>query len=243
MPESELIVLAAAAFASATLSGVIGMGGGMILLGVMTTLLPAAQVVPIHGVVQMGSNTTRTLVFLRHVKWKIFAAYAPFLVVGIAAATSVWAGVKMDWFKPFIGLFLLLFLISRRWKPRLRTPPLWVYAPLGIVTGFLTLFVGATGPFLAPFFLRDDLAKEEVIATKAICQTVGHMLKIPAFLSLGFAYDDHLMTLSVLLAMVISGTVTGKRLLERLGQETFVRIFVIALVLLAVHLVGQGFAP
>ena len=240
MSTPELIILAVAALLTATLSGIIGMGGGMTLLGVMTLLLPPPLVVPLHGVVQLGSNTTRTIIFFPHVRWSVFLTYAPFLVVGVGCAMLVYTGTKMTWFQPVIGAFLLSFLAWRRWRPSaLGRPPLWSYAPLGVFTGFLTLFVGATGPFLAPFFLRDDFTKEEIIATKAVCQTVAHILKIPAFLAVGFAYTDHSAELGVLLAMVIIGTMTGKRLLSRLPRELFVRLFVTVLGTLAVVLIAR----
>ena len=73
------------------------------------------------------------------------------------------------------------------------------------------MFVGATGPFIAPFFLRDDFEKEEVIATKAACQMVGHGLKIPAVLIIGFEYSAHLPLLGLLVAGVILGRFTRRK--------------------------------
>ena len=61
------IALVVAAFGTSILSGVIGMGGGMTLLGAMTLGLPPAWVVPLHAIVQLFSNFTRTLVFLREI--------------------------------------------------------------------------------------------------------------------------------------------------------------------------------
>jgi uncharacterized membrane protein YfcA len=229
---TALVLLVSALF-TAVLSGVVGMGGGMVLLAVMTSLMPASIVVPIHGVVQLGSNSTRTLVFLGHVNWRIFRYYAPFMAIGVVLATQVWSGDKLSSFKPFIGVFILVFLLSRRYKPRWRNPPMLVYPLLGVCTGFLAMFVGATGPFVAPFFLRDDLDKEGVIATKAVCQSAGHVMKIPAFIALGFDYGTHKWLLLGLLVMVILGTLVGKKLLSYLEQETFIRIFITVLLLLA----------
>ncbi len=231
-----LAVLALAAFATATLSGVLGMGGGMTLLGAMTALLPASAVVPVHGVVQLVSNSTRTLAFLEHVSWRIFAIYAGPLTAGVAAASLVWSGDKLSWFKPGIGLFLLVYVATRHYKPVLRNIPLWAYAPLGAAIGFLTVFVGATGPLIAPFFLRDDLSKEQVIATKAVCQTWGHFLKIPAFLALGFDYRPWMPTLALLAACVVAGTLLGKWLLSRVSRPTFERLFLGLLSAIAVWL-------
>jgi uncharacterized membrane protein YfcA len=229
--------LVVAAGVTATLSGVLGMGGGMTLLGIMTALLPAPVVVPIHGAVQLASNFTRTLVFIREVKWRVFAVYAGPMTLGVYGASQVWSGDKLSMFKPAIGVFLVLWLISRRHKPTLRNVPLWVFFPLGLVVGFLNIFVGATGPFIAPFFLRDDFTKEQVIATKAVCQAWAHLLKIPAFLSLGFDYGPWLKTLGVLVLAVVAGTMFGKWLLSRISRAGFERLFLGLLAAIAAYLI------
>ena len=123
--------LAVAALLTSIVSGILGMGGGITLLGVMTILLPAAQVVPLHGVVQLFSNSTRTVVFVRHVAWRLVLPYLPMLVVGTYLATLVWKDDALGWFKPGIGVFILAFLLWRRRKPTLRNLPVWFYAPWG----------------------------------------------------------------------------------------------------------------
>lgn len=231
--------LALAALLTSIVSGILGMGGGVTLLGVMAVLLPAAQVVPLHGVVQLFSNSTRAVVFVRHVAWRLVLPYLPMLVVGTYLATLVWKDDALGWFKPGIGVFIIAFLAWRRRKPTLRNLPVWFYAILGLVAGFISVFVGATGPFIAPFFLRDDLEKEQVIGTKAMCQSVTHVLKIPAFLSLGFDYGSHLELLAVLVVVVIGGTVIGKKLLSKLSSETFVKLFEIVLASIGLYLIAQ----
>ena len=210
-----MISLIVAAFVTATISGFLGMGGGIILLGVMSILLVPSVVVPIHGVVQLSSNTTRTVLFLKHVRWSVFLIYVGPATLGCIGASLVWSGDKLDWFKPMIGAFIIAYLVYRRYKPTVRNVPIWVYAPLGLCTGFLAIFVGATGPFLAPFMLRDDFTKENIIATKSVCQFLVHLTKIPVFLSLGFDYEAHWVTLSLLVLAVIGGTFLGKGFLEK----------------------------
>lgn len=242
MPATAIAVtLTLAALLTSIISGILGMGGGMTLLGVMAIVLPPAQVVPLHGVVQLFSNSTRTIVFIRHVAWRLVLPYVPALVIGLWLATLVWSGDRLDWFRPGIGVFVLAFLVMRRRKPTLRKLPIYFFPFLGVAAGFISVFVGATGPFIAPFFLRDDLEKEEVIATKAICQSASHLLKVPAFLSLGFDYAPHLELLVILTATVVVGTVIGKKLLSRLSSETFVRLFEIVLAAIAVYLIASPF--
>lgn len=237
LEQVTVVVLVIACFLTATISGMLGMAGGVTLLGVMTAVLPASVVVPLHGVVQLASNWTRTWAFRRHVRWPIFFAFMFPAILGVAVAANIWADLTLTWFRAWIGGFILLFLLWRRTKPKLRNPPVWSYAFLGLAAGLLAIFVGATGPFLAPFFLRDDFENEQVIATKAVCQTWLHLLKIPAFLALSFDYVPYAPLLAGLVVAVIGGTYFGKHLLSRISKERFVFWFQLVLAVLAVYLI------
>ena len=232
-----VLILIAASFATATVSAILGMAGGVTLLGVMTALLPAPVVVPLHGIVQLASNWTRTWAFRSHVRWSIFFAFMMPAVAGVAVAAKIWADLELTWFRAWVGAFILAFLVWRRYKPTLRHPPLWSYAVLGLAAGLLAIFVGATGPFLAPFFLRDDFENEEVIATKAVCQTWLHLLKIPAFLALHFDYGPYTVLLAGLITAVIGGTYFGKHLLSQISKDRFVFWFQAVLGALALYLI------
>jgi uncharacterized membrane protein YfcA len=240
MSAGLVALLAVFAFATATVSGVLGMAGGVTLLGLMTLVLPARDVVAVHGVVQLASNGSRALLFLRRVSWRLFLAYTPGLVVGITIATLALKRVEIPYFSTVIGVFLLAFLWWRRTNPTLRALPLAVYPLLGLVVGVVTLVFGATGPLIAPFFFRDDLEKEDVIATKAACQMVGHLLKVPAFLSLGFDYAAYAVPLVVLVVVSALGTYAGKHVLENMDRKLFDTIFQAVLVVLALILIVNG---
>ena len=68
----ELIILIFAAFITSSISAVLGMGGGIILLGIMAILIPEGyMVIALHGVIQLVSNTTRTYVFRNHLKKRL----------------------------------------------------------------------------------------------------------------------------------------------------------------------------
>jgi uncharacterized membrane protein YfcA len=232
----SLPILVPAALVSSAVSGVLGMGGGAMLLAVMAAVLEPALVVPIHGVVQLTSNGTRSLALLRDVSWGIVARYVPLMVVGAWLGLQLYRGAGMPWFRPAVGAFLAASLVWDRRKPRRLVLPRWVFWPAGLGGGFLTIVVGAAGPYLAAFFLRDDLDRKEIVATKAAIQTFGHFLKIPAFLSIGFPYRTHLGTLLPLLACVVAGTFLGTRLLGRLSEERFRTAFRVVLGGLAVRL-------
>jgi len=233
-----IAALILATFATAALSAVVGMGGGVTLLAVMAALLPAAVVVPIHGVVQLTSNGTRTLVYLPHVHWRIFGYYIVPALLGVFLGARWYVGSPLPWFRPAVGIFILIYLATMRYQPSLRRLPLATFAPLGLTVGLLASLLGATGPLIAPFFLRDDLDKQQVIATKAAVQITTHLGKLPAFFLLGFDYGAHARTIVPLLVAAVVGTFVGKRFLSRLSTVGFRRLFVCVLVLIATYLLA-----
>lgn len=240
MTESTLLLLIPVVFLTAALSATIGLGGGVTLLAVMAALLPAPLVVPLHGVIQLVSNGTRTAVYFPHVHWRIFGVYIVPALIGVAVGSRWYVGSPLPWFRPIVGVFILFFLLTRVWHPRVTKLPIWGFVVLGGVTGVAASLIGATGPLLAPFFLRDDLSKENVVATQAAVQITTHAGKIPAFFVMGFAYGDHLVALVPLCLAAVGGTFAGKSFLTGLEGPAFTRLFLGVLALIAVNLIVRG---
>ena len=96
--DGEILVLAGCV--TSAISGVLGQAGGIALLGTMTAVLPAESVIPLHGVVQVFSNFTRTFVLLKHVCWRIFSLYSIPMLAGVGVAALVYREFKLEWFRP-----------------------------------------------------------------------------------------------------------------------------------------------
>ena len=60
-----------AVLATAVLSGVLGMAGGMVLMAVLVTVLPVATAMVVHGFAQGASNGARVWFLRRHVMWDV----------------------------------------------------------------------------------------------------------------------------------------------------------------------------
>ena len=81
-----VFIILGTVLATSILSGVIGMAGGIILLSVMLLFLEPLTVIPLHGVVQLVSNSSRTWIQREHVERSIVWRYAlPLLPLGFAA--------------------------------------------------------------------------------------------------------------------------------------------------------------
>jgi uncharacterized membrane protein YfcA len=232
-----LTILAPTVLITTIISAVIGMGGGVTLVAVMAALLEPAIVVPIHGVVQMVSNSTRSLALLRSVMWPVMLLYVPTLLLGAWIGIHFYRGAGLPWFRPLIGAFVLAFLLWDRFKPKRLMLPRWIFVPAGLLGGIITILIGASGPYLAAFFLRDDMNREQIVATKAAIQTAGHLVKIPAFMSVGFVYREHLGLILPLLACAVIGTLIGTRILKRMNERVFQVAFRVFLAILALRLI------
>ncbi len=245
----ESIILVIAAFLTATLSAIIGMGGGVTLLGIMAIVMPEGYlVVAYHGIIQLVSNVTRTTVYRDAIDRPILSRFAMGIIPGLILAAGVVYGliqfydvssaseIKIDFLKPLIGLYIIWFLYLRKKKPISDQAFLW----MGSLSGLVTVFIGAAGPLIAPFFISKDIKKESVIATKAACQAIGHFGKMPIFIFL-FGVN-YLADWSVILPLVLAvyfGTKFGKKMLGKLPEKTFKMLFRGALTLIAIRLVAM----
>jgi uncharacterized membrane protein YfcA len=96
--------------------------------------------------------------------------------------------------------------------------------------------IGATGPLIAPFFLNLGLSRQALVGTKAACQTAGHLAKLLVFGFAGFAFLPYAAPLTLLGVAVVAGTWAGSRLLDRVSETVFVRLYQTVLTLIALRL-------
>ncbi len=244
----DTLILIIAAFITSSISAVLGMGGGIILLGIMAIMIPEGYaVVALHGIIQLVSNFTRSFVFRQHIKKDIIRQYIPGAILGLSLSALIIfilitlfqvdsaKEIKIDFLKPLIGIFILWFLFGRRPQPKDDHPN---FFGVGLVSGLTTVFIGATGPLIAPFFLKGKLTKETIIANKAICQAMSHAGKIPLFIF--FFQFDYLAEVEVLFPLIIAvfiGTNLGKQILAFIPEKVFQLLFRGALTVIAIKLI------
>ena len=244
----ELFILILAAFITSSISAVLGMGGGIILLGIMAIIIPEGyMVIALHGIIQLFSNTTRTYIFRKHIKKNIIkefligaligagiSALIVFLLIQFYEVKSA-SEIKIDFLKPIIGIFIIWYLFLKGPKKEKKSKS---FIKVGSISGLASIFVGATGPLIAPFFLNKNMSKENIIANKAACQMITHFSKIPLFIY--FFNVSYINEYKILLPLIISvfiGTTFGKYLLEYIPEELFKKLFRGALTIIAIRLI------
>lgn len=228
-------VVIGVSFVSSLITAGFGIGGGAVMLAVLATLLPAAAIIPVHGLVQLGSNVGRLAIMVRHVHYSVVL---PFLIGAIIGVT--FGGVFVVQLDPgmlqiAVGLFILWSITFR--------PPAFMRASSSVAGGFssfLTMFFGGTGPFVAAYVKTLGLDRISHVATHAALMTIQHFLKTVAFGFLGFAFTQWAGFIALLIAFGFLGTIAGRMILTVINEKRFKFVLNAILGLLAARLIYAG---
>ena len=209
--------------ATAFLSGLFGMAGGLILIGVLLALMPLPAAMVLHAITQMASNGWRAFLWRAHIRWRPVLIY----MIGCALALGAWSLTRYVPDTPVALLMLGITPFMARMMPKGIKPNPDSVAQ-GTFYGFicmgLMLMTGVSGPLLDTFFLGGNFQRREIIATKATCQVASHFTKLIYFGGI----IDQAATLDPVLALVavaasMLGTTLSRRVLEAMSDAQFRR--------------------
>jgi uncharacterized membrane protein YfcA len=218
-----IAVLCLAMVGTSLLSGIFGMAGGLILVGILLAMLPVPEAMMLHGVTQMASNGWRGLLWWKHARWRAACAY----IVGCAIALGVWSFTR---YVPSTPVALLLLgitpfvvkLAPKNLRPNPESLPQGAF--YGSICMTLILLTGVAGPLIDTFFLGGKLDRREIVATKAMCQIFGHAAKLiyfGAMIDQAASVDPIVAVLAIVSSMI--GTTLATKVLEAMSDQQFRR--------------------
>lgn len=220
------VFLILAAIVTATLSGIFGMAGGLVLMGALALILPVSAAFVTHGILQLVANGWRAVLHRQHVVWPIIAHYA-------VASTAAGAVVAALAFTPSRSLlFLLLGLVPMLvWLPKDWLQLDATKRSHALTSGFLVTLVnltaGVAGPLLDIFFVRTTLNRHQIVATKAATQVFSHLAKILVYgapmMAIGTAKLPPYWVFALAIPGSMLGTVLGGQILNRMSDVNFKR--------------------
>lgn len=214
-------IVAFSVFVTSTLSGVFGMAGGLVLLAVLLAMLPVATAIAVHGAIQIVANGSRAWFSRAFIDWRILVH----ICIGLLAAALILLLVR---YSPdlasvciVIGLMPVLVWIPKDWLTLDASKPL--HAVLcGLLGGGLNLTVGVSGPTVDVFFIRTQMDRRRIVATKAATQVVSHGAKVVFYGGLASAMGGNDLLLVLIGApFAIAGTNLGYRILQRMSDAGF----------------------
>ena len=220
MAPSTLALLGATIVFTSFLSGVFGMAGGMILLGVLLSYFDVATGMILFSIIQLFANGWRALQWRSYVLWPIFGWY-------VAGAAISFAGMWMIAFVPdkaivFLTLGLMPFAIEA--LPAVVRPNIeWRGVPFltGVATTVIQILSGVGGLFLDIFFQKSALDRKTTNATKAVAQSFSHVVRALYFGSLSGIGDVPLWAMGPAILLAIGGTSLAPFVIERMSDHGF----------------------
>ncbi|MDD9937199.1 MAG: sulfite exporter TauE/SafE family protein [Myxococcales bacterium] len=240
------LAIVTAVLLTSILSGIFGMGGGMLLMVVYAALLSAPAAMVLHGLTQLCANGTRAWLLLRHVRWSTARRYL--LGVLLASGLCAWVGLIVDAGVMLIALGALPLVSAAIPRSRLALDPHHTPSVMlcGAAAGTVQLISGVAGPLLDLLFARSELDRHAVVGTKAAIQVAMHTVKVVYFVSLAraAAWDPALSPwlLLPIVAAAMLGTRLGRGALDRLGEARF-RVYADRLLIaIGVLLLARGVA-
>ena len=222
MTSAALAVVGLTVLGTSFLSGIFGMAGWLILLGVLLLFMDVVPAMVLFGTIQMGANGWRALLWRAHVKWNLVGRY----VIGALAAFLVMRFVAFipDKALLYIGLGLIPFAadaLPEKYQPDITRP--WGPYLCGIIIMVLQLIAGAAGHILDMFFQKSGLDRRGIVGTKAICQTIAHLFRVLYFGSLASAFSVEIpwWAYAGALGLAFTGTTMASYVLERMTDADF----------------------
>jgi uncharacterized membrane protein YfcA len=236
-------------------AGLLGVGGGGIMVPMLTTLF-LAQGFPLENVVHMALGTSMAAIVLTSiaslrahhahgaVRWEIVRSITPGILLGTFGATFLASRASTAGLAIFFAVFMayvsLQMLANIKPKPSRELPGPLGLSAVGVGIGGVSALVAIGGGSLSvPFMMQNAIGTSAAIGLPiALAGTLGYLINgwgaegLPAF-TLGYVYLPAL----VLVAGVSMWTApVGARLAHRLPVATLKKIFAGVLMALCVKM-------
>lgn len=220
---------------TSTLTGVFGLGGGLLLLGFMPLFLPVAAVIPVHGVTQLASNASRAGFSWSHIRWDIMPTYLLGSIVGTACFSLILQAISLAYLPLFIGSYILLSQWSdvfNRVVTRFES-----FTLLGFFQVGLSLLSGTIGPVHMVLLKKRFNNQHEIVATAAAMMSIKHGLKVIAFIVIGVQFWQFADVMLAMIVCAVIGSYIGTQLRGRLDKKHFAPVLKVLLSLLAIRMI------
>jgi uncharacterized protein len=247
------------------LAGLLGIGGGMTMVPLLTIVFTRQGFAPDHIVHMAVATATATILFTsvasmrehqRHhaILWPVVAALAPGIIVGSLVGPQVVGGMSTAVLSAFYGVFVAAAatntLLDRKPKPTRELPGRGGLFAVGGGIGLVSSMVGAGGAFLSvPFMTACNIGIRNCVATSAalglpiaVAGTIGFIVaglgqhELPPH-TVGYVYLPAL--LAIVAASVISAPM-GARAAHRWPVTKLKRAFAILLYVLASYMLWRA---
>ncbi|MCR6670234.1 TSUP family transporter [Devosia ginsengisoli] len=208
-------------FLTSMLSGIFGMAGGLVLLGILLFILPVGTAIAVQGAIQIIANGSRAWFSRAFIDWRVLAIMTMGLVTAGILLFILRYVPDLATVCIVIGLLPILLWIPQSWLSLDASKPHHAFI-CGFMGGGINLAVGVAGPTIDMFFIRTAMDRRTIIATKAAAQVVNHAGKIAFYWNATMVLTGWEWGAVALAApFAVAGTSAGYWVLQRLTDANF----------------------
>lgn len=231
----KFIILLMIAWLAATISGIAGFGGSLIILPVFSFLIGAKKAIPILTIAWMMGNLSRAAFGYKEIQWKPVIYFCIGALPGAVLGSMLFVELPAKLIMKAIGVFLFFIVFLRNSHIRYALPEKW-FIPFGALVGFLSSILGSAGPIGAVGFLSLNLAPTAYVASEAVTAVVMHLTKTIVYGRYALITTEDLRMGIILGLAMVAGSWTARRFIKKLSGKTFNHFVDILLGLAAVSL-------
>ena len=204
-----MAVLTVIALFAFTIAGVAGFGAGLILIPVMVWMLGPREAIPIIGVVQLIAAVSRTALNWKNISWPVVKWQSLGSLPISALASYLFVVTPAPIFTRILGCLLLVLVVQRhtRWG---RSMKLRSFVLVGAVNGFVSGFLGPSGPIEAPFYLAYGLTGVGFVGTAAAGIVLTQLPKLSVYASNSLLGVQALYIAAAMGVSAVAGSVVGR---------------------------------
>ena len=235
--EPAAILIIIGSFVSAYVSAAFAVGGGFIMLAIVSGVMPITAAVPMHAWMMLGLSLGRLWYFRREIVWRIVTPFLLGALIGVFIGGRVYFDLSEFLLSLVIGLLILaaVWMPKAEWGPRIPTPFFWV----GVIHSFLsTLF--SFGGLFQPLMIRAALTRLQIVGTLAAGLVFMNVLKLSAYSYYGFDYAPFLSVIFAAILAAVPGAYLGKKTLHHIPEDRFRLIFRIVMSCFALRLLYRA---
>ena len=236
-----LLFLALSIVGTSFLSGIFGMAGGLILLGILVAMMDVAPALVLHGTTQFAANGWRAVLWREHIQWGIVIRYGIATVITFLLFRAV--AMIPDRAVIYICLGLTPFVTDLLPKSVAAdmTKPGAPYV-CGALMAVLQVLAGTAGNFVDIFFQNSPLDRKQIVASKSATQTINHSMRVLYFGSLASDLSDAVpwWMFPLAIALAMAGTTLAGQALHRMSDTEFRRWSRLFINAIAIVFIARG---
>ena len=256
-----LLYLATGIFAGLA-SGLLGVGGGLIIVPVLFFIF-SAQNLPAEHIMHMALATSLATIIITSISstrahhkkqavlWPVFLLLAPGICFGAWFGGIAASEIKTDILKPSFGTFELLVALYLLWNHQSQQHAITLSkiksAIGGFIIGAVSAIVGIGGGTLTvPFLNWHNIAMRNAIATSAACGLPIAVFGTASYIYTGWEINNlpeqtlgyvHLPAFSIIIITSFLFAPVGAKLAHRLPEKTLKKSFALFMILIALKMI------